>query len=105
LPELLSEQPTTTVEQPQPTPLTIHHASKLTLASCRSSMTKLVVSVAQACTHRYELEPTLAKMDRLVRQAKERDCSQLVVFPEALCVRQFLGRIGRWADRFDGVNL
>lgn len=50
-------------------------------------MVKLVVSVAQACTHRYELEPTLAKMDRLVRQAKEHDRSQVVVFPEALSVR------------------
>lgn len=47
---------------------------------------KLVASVAQAATHKYDLEATLIKLERLVKLAKERDGSGLIVFPEALCV-------------------
>lgn len=44
-------------------------------------------SVVQACTVRYDLDATLEKMERLVKVAKERDGSGMVVFPEALSVR------------------
>lgn len=44
---------------------------------------KLRASVAQAATAAYNLEDTLQKLERLTRLAKERDDSQLVVFPEA----------------------
>ncbi|KAG8688203.1 Nitrilase [Ceratobasidium sp. 423] len=44
---------------------------------------KLKVSVVQTCTAAYSLDNTLDKLDRLVRLAKERDGSQLCVFPEA----------------------
>ncbi|CAE6442877.1 unnamed protein product [Rhizoctonia solani] len=44
---------------------------------------KLKVSVVQTCTAAYSLNDTLDKLDRLVRLAKERDGSQLCVFPEA----------------------
>lgn len=40
-------------------------------------------SVIQACTVRYDLDATLLKMERLVKVAKERDGSGMVVFPEA----------------------
>lgn len=40
-------------------------------------------SVAQICTAAYDLELTLAKVERYAKIAKERDGSQLVVFPEA----------------------
>ncbi|KAG7562692.1 hypothetical protein FFLO_01852 [Filobasidium floriforme] len=40
-------------------------------------------SVVQACTVRYDLDATLEKMERLVKVAKERDGSGMVVFPEA----------------------
>jgi predicted amidohydrolase len=43
-------------------------------------------SVVQACTIGYDLDATLEKMERLVKVAKERDGTQLVVFPEALSV-------------------
>lgn len=43
-----------------------------------------IVSVVQACTSAYSLEDTLAKLDRYVRLAKDRDGAQLAVFPEAL---------------------
>ncbi|GAB1520673.1 Nitrilase [Rhizoctonia solani] len=43
----------------------------------------LKVSVVQTCTAAYSLNDTLNKLDRLVRLAKERDGSQLCVFPEA----------------------
>jgi predicted amidohydrolase len=61
-------------------------------------MVKLVVSVAQACTDRYDLPATLAKMERLVKQAKERDNSQVLVFPEALCVVSLLSSLVRVRD-------
>ena len=41
-------------------------------------------SVVQACTDRYSLDDTLLKLERLTRLARERDGSQLCVFPEAL---------------------
>ena len=41
-------------------------------------------SVIQCSTVKYDLDATLEKMDRLVKVAKERDGSQLAVFPEAL---------------------
>ncbi|KAL5632699.1 hypothetical protein ACGC1H_005599 [Rhizoctonia solani] len=44
---------------------------------------KLKISVVQTCTAAYSLNDTLDKLDRLVRLAKERDGSQLCVFPEA----------------------
>ncbi|THH33521.1 hypothetical protein EUX98_g662 [Antrodiella citrinella] len=40
-------------------------------------------SVVQACTAAYSLEKTLEKLEKFARIAKERDHSQLVVFPEA----------------------
>lgn len=43
-------------------------------------------SVVQTCTAAYSLEDTLDKLDRLTRLAKDRDNSQLAVFPEALYV-------------------
>jgi predicted amidohydrolase len=47
-------------------------------------------SVVQACTVRYDLDATLEKMERLIKVAKERDGSGMVVFPEALSVRASL---------------
>lgn len=41
-------------------------------------------SVIQCSTVKYDLDATLEKMDRLVKVARERDGSQLAVFPEAL---------------------
>jgi len=43
-------------------------------------------SVVQACTAAYSLSDTLDKLDRLVKLAKERDNTQLAVFPEALYI-------------------
>ncbi|KAF8496648.1 carbon-nitrogen hydrolase [Gautieria morchelliformis] len=40
-------------------------------------------SVVQACTAAFSLSETLDKLERLTRLAKERDDSQLAVFPEA----------------------
>ncbi|KAI0053345.1 carbon-nitrogen hydrolase [Auriscalpium vulgare] len=40
-------------------------------------------SVVQACTAAYSLSDTLDKLERLTKQAKERDGTQLAVFPEA----------------------
>ena len=40
-------------------------------------------AVVQACTAAYSLSDTLAKLERLVREAKEKG-AQLAVFPEAL---------------------
>lgn len=50
-------------------------------------------SVVQACTVAYSLPETLEKLERLTQLAKDKDESQLVVFPEALCV------IFIWIDR------
>jgi predicted amidohydrolase len=47
---------------------------------------RIRASVIQAGTAAYDLEATLQKLERLVRLAKERDDTELVVFPEALCV-------------------
>jgi hypothetical protein len=51
-------------------------------------MPKLRASVVQAATASYgspeSLELTLAKLERLTVLAKERDGSQLALFPEAL---------------------
>lgn len=41
-------------------------------------------SVVQACTAAYSLSETLDKLERLTLLAKERDNTQLAVFPEAL---------------------
>lgn len=41
-------------------------------------------SVVQACTVGYSLSSTLDKLEHFARIAKERDGSELVVFPEAL---------------------
>ncbi|KAJ7786218.1 carbon-nitrogen hydrolase [Mycena metata] len=41
------------------------------------------VSVAQTCAQSYSLDNTLIKLEQLTRLARERDGSQLVVFPEA----------------------
>ncbi|KAH8102542.1 carbon-nitrogen hydrolase [Cristinia sonorae] len=43
----------------------------------------IVASVVQACTVAYSLPETLDKLENYARLAKERDGSQLVVFPEA----------------------
>ncbi|KAI0320345.1 carbon-nitrogen hydrolase [Amylostereum chailletii] len=40
-------------------------------------------SVVQACTAAYSLPDTLDKLERLVKVAKDRDGSQIAVFPEA----------------------
>ncbi|KDQ63493.1 hypothetical protein JAAARDRAFT_29513 [Jaapia argillacea MUCL 33604] len=40
-------------------------------------------SVVQTCTESYNLEATLDKLEKLTRIAKDRDGSQLAVFPEA----------------------
>ncbi|KAI0068426.1 carbon-nitrogen hydrolase [Artomyces pyxidatus] len=40
-------------------------------------------SVVQTCTAAYSLHGTLDKLERLTRQAKEKDRTQLAVFPEA----------------------
>jgi predicted amidohydrolase len=52
-----------------------------------SPINTIRASVAQACTVRYDLDATLLKMERLVKVAKERDGSGMVVFPEALSVQ------------------
>jgi predicted amidohydrolase len=44
---------------------------------------RIRASVVQACTAAYDLEQTLAKLERLTRLAKERDDADLAVFPEA----------------------
>lgn len=41
-------------------------------------------SVIQACTAAYSLPDTLDRLETLIRLAKERDGTQLAVFPEAL---------------------
>ncbi|KAJ7071118.1 carbon-nitrogen hydrolase [Mycena amicta] len=41
------------------------------------------VSVVQSCTQSYNLEATLTKLEELTRLARDRDGSQLAVFPEA----------------------
>ncbi|KAJ7038293.1 carbon-nitrogen hydrolase [Mycena alexandri] len=41
------------------------------------------VSVAQTCAQSYSLDNTLIKLEQMTRLARERDGSQLVVFPEA----------------------
>jgi predicted amidohydrolase len=46
-------------------------------------MATIRASVVQTCTAAYSLEDTLEKLERLVRLAKNRDNSQLAVFPEA----------------------
>jgi beta-cyano-L-alanine hydratase/nitrilase len=46
-------------------------------------MVVIRASVVQACTVNYSLEDTLLKLERFTRLAKERDGSQLAVFPEA----------------------
>ncbi|KAJ7900250.1 carbon-nitrogen hydrolase [Mycena olivaceomarginata] len=47
-------------------------------------MTRTIrASVAQTCTQAYSLDRTLDKLEQLTRLARERDGSQLVVFPEA----------------------
>ncbi|KAL0951316.1 hypothetical protein HGRIS_008022 [Hohenbuehelia grisea] len=51
--------------------------------SSASSGKVIKASVVQACTAAYNLTDTLDKLERLTRLAKERDGSQLVVFPEA----------------------
>ncbi|KAF8890778.1 carbon-nitrogen hydrolase [Infundibulicybe gibba] len=43
----------------------------------------LRLSVVQACASAYSLDETLNKLERLARLAKDRDRSQLAVFPEA----------------------
>jgi beta-cyano-L-alanine hydratase/nitrilase len=43
-------------------------------------------SVIQTCTAAYSLSATLDKLERLTRLAKDRDGTQLAVFPEALYV-------------------
>lgn len=48
------------------------------------NMPRIIASVAQACTVKYDTQATLAKMERLATIAKEKDDSSLVVFPEAL---------------------
>ena len=47
-------------------------------------------SVVQACTERYSLDDTLLKLERLTRLARDRDRSQLCVFPEALYYNPFM---------------
>jgi len=44
----------------------------------------LRASVAQAACCQYDLEKTLDKLERLTQLAKDRDNSQLVVFPEGM---------------------
>jgi predicted amidohydrolase len=43
-------------------------------------------SVVQACTASYSLLATLDKLERLTRLARDRDGTQLALFPEALYV-------------------
>ena len=50
-------------------------------------------SVVQTCTAAYSLPETLDKLERLAHVAKERDNSQLAVFPEALYVEHTLGSL------------
>lgn len=49
-------------------------------------------SVIQSCTARFNLSETLDKFEKLTRLAKERDGSQLVVFPEG-----FIGGYPKWS--------
>ncbi|KAJ7634217.1 carbon-nitrogen hydrolase [Mycena polygramma] len=44
---------------------------------------KIRASVVQTCTQAYSLDRTLQKLDQLTRLARDRDGSQLAVFPEA----------------------
>ncbi|KAJ7092633.1 carbon-nitrogen hydrolase [Mycena epipterygia] len=44
---------------------------------------KIRASVVQTCTQAFSLDDTLKKLDQLTRLARERDGSQLAVFPEA----------------------
>ncbi|VDB99710.1 unnamed protein product [Peniophora sp. CBMAI 1063] len=46
-------------------------------------MTVIRASVVQTCTAAYSMPETLDKLRRLAKVAKERDASQLAVFPEA----------------------
>ncbi|RDB23399.1 Bifunctional nitrilase/nitrile hydratase NIT4B [Hypsizygus marmoreus] len=47
-------------------------------------MAKIIrASVAQTCTAKYSLDDTLDKLERLTRLARDRDGSQICVFPEA----------------------
>jgi predicted amidohydrolase len=46
-------------------------------------MTKIKASVVQAATAAFNVDDTLDKLERLVKLAKERDNTQLCVFPEA----------------------
>ena len=55
----------------------------LTNTDIFTKMGKIRASIAQCCTSSYDTPATLEKMRRLVKLAKERDDSQLVVFPEA----------------------
>lgn len=45
---------------------------------------KIRASVVQTCTASYNLSDTLQKFEDLTKLAKDRDNTQLVVFPEAL---------------------
>ena len=47
---------------------------------------KIIASVVQTCSVKYSVEDTLKKLEDLVTQGKERDGTQLMVFPEALLV-------------------
>ncbi|KAF7320104.1 Carbon-nitrogen hydrolase [Mycena kentingensis (nom. inval.)] len=47
------------------------------------STTMIKVSVVQTCTQAYNLDATLQKLEQLTRLARDRDGSQLAVFPEA----------------------
>jgi predicted amidohydrolase len=47
---------------------------------------KIFASVVQSCSAAYSLDDTLDKLEHYTRLAKSRDNSQLIVFPEALCV-------------------
>lgn len=49
-----------------------------------STSNTIKASVIQCSTVKYDLDATLEKMDSFVRIARERDGSQLAVFPEAL---------------------
>jgi len=49
-------------------------------------MRAIRASVVQACSASFSLADTLDKLERLARLAKERDQSELAVFPEALSV-------------------
>lgn len=64
--------------------------SEFVHASRSLAMPTIKVSVVQACTAAYgssdSLALTIAKLDRFTALAKEKDGSQLAVFPEALYV-------------------